>query len=241
MDLGLKSEVEKQKHKHECELPSSTVKTRERGSQGRRRAPRATPTGTRRRGPEEHRGAQSQGEGVCRSRLWDHVASGCCRGRSHRVALRPQLSLWMRFTRPSASRPHPAARCSGSHLRRCSEELRGGGERSSLPRPCSGPRARPAPGNSPRRVPTAGAPGTLCKAHSPLLRSQPLPSRVPLMAREPARSLTHLAACCGVHDDSTFISTRLQGRRTVSHAKGKCCCERWGRRKEAEEGSQPRV
>lgn len=140
MDLGLKSEVEKQKHKHECELPSSTVKTRERGSQGRRQAPRATPTGTRRRGAEEHRGAQSQGEGVCRSRLWDHAASGCCRGRSHRVALRPQLSLWTRFTRPSASRPHPAARCSGSHLRRCSEELRGGGERSSLPRPCSGPR-----------------------------------------------------------------------------------------------------
>lgn len=139
MDLGLKSEVEKQKHKHECELPSSTVKTRERGSQGRRRAPRATPTGTRRRGAEEHRGAQSQGEGVCRSRLWDHAASGCCRGRSHQVALRPQLSLWMRFTRPSASRPHPAAGCSGSHLRRCSEELRGGGERSSLPAPALGP------------------------------------------------------------------------------------------------------
>lgn len=144
---------------------------------------------------------------------------------------------------PAQAHPGPTLRprCSGSHLRRCSEELRGGGERSSLPRPCSGPRARPAPGNSPRRVPTAGAPGTLCKAHSPLLRSQPLPSRVPLMAREPARSLTHLAACCGVHDDSTFISTRLQGRRTVSHAKGKCCCECWGRRKEAEEGSQPRV
>lgn len=45
MDLGLKSEVEKQKHKHECELPSSTVKTRERGSQGRRRARGRLPQG----------------------------------------------------------------------------------------------------------------------------------------------------------------------------------------------------
>lgn len=45
MDLGLKSEVEKQKHKHECELPSSTVKTRERGSQGRRRPRGRLPQG----------------------------------------------------------------------------------------------------------------------------------------------------------------------------------------------------